>query len=109
VDVAKGWLPPGTDVLIPLVRMYGGYERANLFIVNPNDAVLTVNVHIERPESGASSDVVIRVEPQSLSLTAVPRISGPKAIGSDPIVVDGIHNLTLRADGKFYASVSNIL
>ena len=104
MDIAKDWLPAGTDVLIPLVRMYSGYERANLFLINPNDVPLTVNVRVERAETPASRDLVVRVEPQSLSLTAVPVMPGPKTQTGN-----GIHNLTLRADGKFYAVVSNVL
>jgi hypothetical protein len=104
--MATEWLPPDTDALIPTIRMYPFQGTANLVLVNPNDFVLTVSVHVDRPELQKSADSTIQMPPRSFLLSALAQIPNPPGNGF-PQVFDAVHNVTVRANGKFQAGASN--
>jgi hypothetical protein len=106
VEVATDWIAPESDAMIPNVRMLYPSDKANLVLVNPNDFLLTVSLHIERPELGKSVDDSRQVQPRSFLMTPVAQIPTPQP-GTEPRIFDAVHNLTVRANGKFYAGVSN--
>ena len=106
VEVATDWIAPERDVMIPLVRILEPTDRANLILVNPNDFLLTVTLHVERQELGESVDSTLQVEPRSFLMSPVVPIPNPISSGF-PQGLEGIHRITLRANGKFQAGVSN--
>jgi hypothetical protein len=111
VEVATDWIAPGTEAMIPLVRILRTSgsditpDKANLVLVNPNDFVLTVSLHVERRELGKSVDSIVEVQPRSMLMTSIAPI--PTPIPPFPTIYDAIHEITLRANGKFYAGASN--
>ena len=108
IDTATEWLPPETDALIPTIRLSESDGKGNLVLVNPNDFVLTVNVHVDRPEVGKSTDSTIQVPPRSLLMSSLAKIPPPSNGFPDPVPFEGVHHVTVRANGKFQAGVSNI-
>ena len=106
IEVATEWLAPETDALIPTIRLFPLQGKANLVLVNPNDFLLTVKVHVDRPELKEFADSTIQVPPRSLLMSAVAQIPNPPPNGF-PQIFDAVHNVTVRANGKFQAGVSN--
>jgi hypothetical protein len=107
VEIANDWIAPDTDALISRVRMFTPPDKANLILVNPNDFLLTVTLHVERPELLQSADYTFQVQPRSLLMSPVAQIPTPVPIDELPIVFNAVHLFTVRANGKFCAGVSN--
>jgi hypothetical protein len=108
IETATEWLPPDTDALIPTIRLSESDGKGNLVLVNPNDFVLTVNVHVDRPEVGKSADSTIQVQPRSLLMSSLAKIPPPSIGFPDQLPYSGVHHVTVRANGKFQAGVSNM-
>jgi hypothetical protein len=106
VDIANDWIAPETDALIPGVRMLNPPDKANLILVNPNDFLLSVNLHVERPELRQSADYIFQVQRRSLLMSPVAQIPTPVS-NEDPVIFSAVHHFTVRANGKFCAGVSN--
>jgi len=106
IEIATDWLPRETDALIPTIRLFENESKANLVLVNPNDFVLTVNVHVDRPELGKSADSAIQVQPRSVSMSSLSQIPTPPS-NVFPRIYNGVHHVTVRANGRFQAGVSN--
>jgi hypothetical protein len=104
--VATDWVAQDSEAMIPNIRMLLPSDKTNLILVNPNDFLLTVNLHVERPELGKFVNDTLEVQPRSFLMTPVLQIPTPQS-GSEPLVFDAVHNFTVRANGKFYAGVSN--
>ncbi|MBV8546006.1 MAG: hypothetical protein JO093_18970 [Acidobacteria bacterium] len=107
IEVATDWIAPEREAMIPLVRILTPPDKANIILVNPNDFVLIVRLHVERQELGKVVDSTLQLEPRSFLMTLVPPIPTPIPSGGIPQVFDAIHQITIRANGKFQAGVSN--
>jgi hypothetical protein len=107
VEVATSWIAPGVESTIPNVIMVHPSDKANLVIVNPNDFVLTVEMHVERKELRESEDGILRVPARSVLMTAVLAFPTPPIPSGTLRSYDGLHEITLRANGKLSAGVSN--
>jgi hypothetical protein len=108
IEVATDWIVAESEAMISNVMMFDQSDKANIVIVNPNDFLLTIDVHVDRPELSKSADVTLAVQPRSFFMTALAPIPTPELPpGSIPRVYSGRHHVTVRANGKFYAGVSN--
>jgi hypothetical protein len=105
IEVAADWIAPEREAMIPLVRLLTPRDKANLILVNPNDFLLIVRLHIERQELGKVVDSTLQLQPRSFLMTSIVPIPVPES--AFPIVYTAIHEITLRANGKFQAGVSN--
>jgi hypothetical protein len=106
VAVATEWIPPESEAMIPTVRMLYPADKTNIVFVNPNDFLLTVDLHVERPELKKSYDETRQVPPRSFVMFPIAQIPTPPS-GTIPHVYGAIHQITVRANGKFYAGASN--
>jgi hypothetical protein len=104
--VATDWIAPEREAMIPLVRILTPPDKANIIIVNPNDFALIVRLHVERQELGKVVDSTLQVEPRSFLMSPLPPIPTPIP-GGIPQIFDAIHQITIRANGKFQAGLSN--
>jgi hypothetical protein len=97
--------------MIPNVVMIYPSDKANIVIVNPNDFVMTVAMHVARVEIEASADVTLAVPARSVLMTEVTKFPTPVFFPTPtnpyPRAYDGLHQITLRANGRFSAGVSN--
>jgi len=105
IEVATDWIAPEHEAMIPLVRILDPPDKANIILVNPNDFLLTVTLHVERQELGKSVDSTLQLEPRSFLMTNIVPIPTPES--PIPIGYTAIHQITVRANGKFQAGVSN--
>lgn len=106
IEVATDWIAPEREAMIPLVTILEPGDKANIIFVNPNDFLLTVTLHIERQELGESVDSTLLVPSRSFLMSSIAPIPNPISSGF-PQGLEGIHRITLRANGKFQAGVSN--
>ena len=107
VEVATSWIAPGVESTIPNVIMVDPSDKANIVIVNPNDFILTVAMHVARAELEESADVTLTVPARSVLMTAVKAFPTPVIPSGTLRSYDGLHQITLRANGKLSAGVSN--
>lgn len=106
IDASSGWLPAGVDLVAEGIAKRT-LERANVLLVNPSDRVLTVQMHVERPEWELASDLILEVPARSVRLfplTELPHPAPPPFMDS----ADGRHLIRLRGDGPLQGGVSTI-
>jgi hypothetical protein len=108
IPVTNEWLPANRDALIPAVTIDAQTlrTRANLFTVNPNDVVLHVHMHVASPERAATADIDFDVPARSLDVRPIAELDNLHS--ASLTIVSGIHDLTVRADGKFLCGASSV-
>jgi len=105
VEVATDWIAPESEAAIPNLMMLDPPDKTNFVVVNPNDFLLTVDLHVERPEFGKSYDETHQIAPRSFVMFPVAQIPTPPE--TFPHIYDAVHRITVRANGKYYAGASN--
>lgn len=106
IDASTGWLPAGIDLVAEGIAKRT-LQRANVLLVNPSDRVLTVQMHVERPEWDVESDLILEVPARStrlFPLTELPHPAPPPFIDS----ADGRHLIRLRGDGPLQGGISTV-
>jgi hypothetical protein len=116
IRISHSWIPAGRSAWMWL--NYEPYadrslQRANLFVVNPNDTPLTVKYGCWATNAvGVVSGVVndsentLMVMPRSTSIS-IPSCHLPPGVGI--IQYSGPYRLEIRADAPFYASASLVI
>lgn len=106
IDASSGWLPGGVDLVAEGIARRN-LQRANLLLVNPSARILTVQVHVERPEWDVESDLIVEVPGRStrlFPLSELPHPAPPPFMDS----ADGRHTIRLRGDGPLQGGVSTV-
>lgn len=109
IPAAREWLPAHQTAIIPRVEISrAGAEdgpRTNLFVTNPNDHELTLDLRLERVSGTPFRDEHYVIAPRS---TAVIRLAQVEVQCELPMVCGGTHRLEMMADAPYFASASTV-
>ncbi len=104
IETARDWLPANREAIIPAVPLA---SRTNVFITNPNDFVIVVDMTVKRrsPREPERTEHHF-VQPKSTTIFGLTGIDDPVCVL--PTVCESSYTLTFTANGRYYASASAI-
>ena len=101
------WIEAGMEAMTSATVQPARNLRGNLLVINPNDFVLVVQMHVQRRDApGPSRDETFEVAPHSSRLHSIEYIPNPHP--DYPLGFDWSHEITLAANGRFWAGASSI-
>lgn len=104
IETARDWLPANREAIIPAVPLV---SRTNIFITNPNDFVILVDMTVKRRSPREPERVEHHfIQPKSTTIVGLTGIDDPVCVL--PTVCESSYTLTFTANGRYYASASAI-
>jgi hypothetical protein len=94
--------------MIPTVLIGEDIVRTNLFVVDPNEHVLSFALHVNRRSPDAPGrEETYAVLPKSTAVIPIGSVFDPEC--QFPVSCGFEHRLTFVADGPYYAMASSIV
>lgn len=107
-EVPTDWIDAGQEAVTSGVAMEIAPYRMNLLVINPNPEPLVVEATVDRSEYDATRVDTFEVPPATVRLFAIEPVANPREPSPFPHVISGEHDITVRANRRFWAGASSV-
>jgi hypothetical protein len=108
IDAPTAWIEPGVAAVTDCILRDDEGKKANLLVVNPSDATLTLTIEITRPDLRLSDTLTLEVPPRSTSFAPLSEVRDPHPAPFG-VFGDGRHILTITGDGPWQGGVTSLV